>query len=414
MKRSSKSKLDREAHEKEVDRQLERICRGVVEVIPSRDALRERLSRSLSIGQPLRLKAGFDPTAPDLHFGHAVLFQKLSHFQELGHSVTFLIGDFTATIGDPSGMSETRPALTEAQVASHAKTYEQQLRHFLNPDKTTIAFNSAWMRPMSVTQFVHLASQYTVARMLERDDFRTRFQKHRSIGIHEFLYPLVQGYDSVSLGADIELGGTDQKFNLLVGRDLQKQAGQAQQIVITLPLLEGVDGVRKMSKSYGNAIGVEEAPDEMFGKVMSISDELMFRYYELLTDHDLDTVRGLHPMKAKLQLAEECVARFHDAMAAQEARERFDLRFRQHKGSTDQGNSSGVTDEFIIDKSTTLLEALVEAGLAKSKGDARRLIRQGAVDVNDATITELTYQLPKGCALRVKVGKRRFATLLRP
>ena len=415
MRSSSKSRRDGDRHSPsadELDRQLALISRGVVEVIPGADELRERLRQSLADRRPLRIKAGFDPTAPHLHLGHAVLFQKLHQFQSLGHAVTFLIGDFTGMIGDPSGMSETRKPLTRAQVLENAKTYQKQIRHFLDPKKTTIAFNSEWMGSMTTEAFIALAAQYNVARMLEREDFRTRFEGRRPIGLHEFLYPLVQGYDSVHLKADIELGGTDQKFNLLVGRDLQKQAGQPPQIVITLPLLEGTDGVRKMSKSFGNAIGIEEPPEEIFGKVMSIPDALMLRYYQLLTDHDLDAIKALHPMAAKQQLAGELTARFHGKEAAKKARAQFDARFRSHAADINVTDDKGFIEAKGI-QATTLLDALVESQLAASKGEARRLIQQGGVDVDGQRITDPTHALPRGKAIRIKVGKRRFAMLQR-
>ncbi|MBI3621715.1 MAG: tyrosine--tRNA ligase [Nitrospirae bacterium] len=411
MRSSSKSRPDGGAHDAELDRQLAVIRRGVAEILPDEHELRERLRRSLAAGAPLVIKAGFDPTAPHLHLGHAVLLQKLHQFQELGHAVTFLIGDFTGMIGDPSGVSETRKPLTPEQVKENAKTYQQQIRHFLDPARTTVAFNSAWMRPMTAEQFIQLAAQYNVARMLEREDFKTRFEAHRPIGLHEFLYPLIQGYDSVQLKADIELGGTDQKFNLLVGRELQKQAGRPPQIVITMPLLEGTDGVRKMSKSFGNAIGVEEAPEEIFGKVMSIPDELMLRYYQLLTDDDLTTVKRLHPMEAKLRLAGELVLRFHGAGAAGKARAAFDAKFRGHAAAT--STVSGELDVVRPVKSAVLLDALVEAKLATSKSDARRLIQQGAVDLDDHPMADAAFELPIGKTVRIKVGKRRFAELRR-
>jgi tyrosyl-tRNA synthetase len=393
-----------------MDRQLAVIRRGVAEILPDEDELRNRLRRSLDAGTPLVIKAGFDPTAPHLHLGHAVLLQKLHQFQELGHTVTFLIGDFTGMIGDPSGVSETRKPLTPEQVRDNAKTYQQQIRHFLDPARTTIAFNSAWMRPMTAEQFIQLAAQYNVARMLEREDFKTRFEAHRPIGLHEFLYPLIQGYDSVQLKADIELGGTDQKFNLLVGRELQKQAGRPPQIVITMPLLEGTDGVRKMSKSFGNAIGIEEAPEEIFGKIMSIPDELMLRYYQLLTDDDLAAVKRLHPMEAKLRLAGELVSRFHGAGAAEKARAAFDAKFRAHKGTGDAADTGA---EATAVKSAAVLDALVEAKLAPSKSEARRLIQQGAVDLDGRLVTDPAMILPQGRTVRIKVGKRRFAELRR-
>ena len=416
MRSSSKNRPDDES-ETELERQLAVIRRGVAEILPSEAELRGRLSSSISNRKPLVIKAGFDPTAPHLHLGHAVLLQKLHQFQELGHAVTFLIGDFTGMIGDPSGMSETRKPLTAEQVKENARTYQQQIRHFLDPDRTTIAFNSAWMRPMTAEQFIHLAAQYNVARMLEREDFRTRFEAHRPIGLHEFLYPLIQGYDSVMLRADIELGGTDQKFNLLVGRELQKPTSQPPQLVITMPLLEGTDGVRKMSKSFGNAIGIEEPPEEIFGKVMSIPDELMLRYYQLLTDDDLDSVKALHPMEAKLRLADELVSRFHGAEAGKNARTHFDSKFRRHEKRVVIQPAFEIDEALPIKvvtvNSAALLDVLVEAKLASSKGDARRLIQQGAVDVDGHRVDDPAWTIPKGQRLRVKVGKRRFATLIR-
>jgi len=409
MRSSSKNRRDDDASETELERQLAVIRRGVAEILPAEEELRDRLRRSLSTGTPLLIKAGFDPTAPHLHLGHAVLLQKLHQFQELGHSVTFLIGDFTGMIGDPSGVSETRKPLTPEQVRENAATYQQQIRHFLDPVRTTIAFNSGWMRPMSAERFIQLAAQYNVARMLEREDFRARFEAHRPIGLHEFLYPLIQGYDSVVLRADIELGGTDQKFNLLVGRDLQKQAGQPPQIVITLPLLEGTDGVRKMSKSFGNSIGIEEPPNEIFGKIMSITDELMLRYYELLTDTDLEGVKGLHPKTAKMNLAEKLVARFHGEEAAKKARSWFDATFSAAPLRIDGSEDVRGADV----QSATLLDALVEAKLVKSKSEARRLIQQGAVDLDGRPATDAALELPVGRAVRVKVGKRRFAAITR-
>jgi tyrosyl-tRNA synthetase len=410
MRSSSKNRPDDDTSETEVERQLAVIRRGVAEILPVEEELRDRLRRSLTTGTPLLIKAGFDPTAPHLHLGHAVLLQKLHQLQELGHSVTFLIGDFTGMIGDPSGMSETRKPLTPEQVRENAATYQQQIRHFLDPARTTIAFNSSWMRPMSAEQLIELAAQYNVARMLEREDFRARFEAHRPIGLHEFLYPLIQGYDSVVLRADIELGGTDQKFNLLVGRDLQKQAGQAPQIVITMPLLEGTDGIRKMSKSFGNAIGIEEPPEEIFGKVMSIPDELMLRYYQLLTDDDLEMVKSLHPMEAKQHLAETLTARFHGVEAAKKARATFDATFRVHKRSADVFKI-GLQEQSVT--SATIVDALVEVKLAPSKSEARRLIQQGAVDIDGYRVNDPAWALPMGQRLQVKVGKRRFAALTR-
>ncbi len=316
--------------------QLEIIKRGAVEVLPE-----EELVAKLKRGEPLRVKAGFDPTAPDLHLGHTVLIQKMKQFQDLGHEVIFLIGDFTGMIGDPSGKSETRKQLTRDEVARNAETYKEQIFKILDPDKTVIEFNHRWMEKMDAAALVELAAKYTVARMLEREDFKQRYQKQQPISIHEFLYPLVQGYDSVALKADIELGGTDQRFNLLMGRELQRQYGQEAQVVLTMPLLEGLDGVHKMSKSLGNCIAITEAAEDMFGKVMSISDDLMWRYYELLSDKALSQIQAmrsqiqtgtLHPMDAKKALAVELVARFHGIAAGQNARAYFEARF-QKKGA---------------------------------------------------------------------------------
>ena len=294
----------------ELARQLELIRRGTVEIIQEQE-LESRLKSSIKEGRPLRIKAGFDPTAPDLHIGHTVLIQKLRHFQDLGHEVIFLIGDFTGKIGDPTGVSDTRKALTKEEVLSNAKTYQRQIFKTLDVQKTRIEFNSRWMQDMRAEDMVELCARYSVARMLERDDFSKRYRDQKPISVHEFLYPLVQGYDSVALKADVELGGTDQKFNLLVGRDLQRDYGQVPQIVITMPLLEGTDGVRKMSKSFGNYIALEDQPGDMFGKVMSISDELMLRYYELLTSNNVQEVKEQHPMEAKIALAEQIVSRYH-------------------------------------------------------------------------------------------------------
>ncbi|OGX10678.1 MAG: tyrosine--tRNA ligase, partial [Nitrospirae bacterium RIFCSPLOWO2_12_FULL_63_8] len=306
----------------ELARQMDLILRGAVEVIQHSE-LEAKLTRSLKENRPLRIKAGFDPTAPDLHLGHTVLIHKLKHFQDLGHQVIFLIGDFTGMIGDPTGVSETRVALTKEQVQKNAKTYERQIFKILDPKKTTVEFNSRWMSPMKAEELIAISAHYRVARMLERDDFRKRYQEQKPISVHEFMYPLIQGYDSVALKSDVELGGTDQKFNLLVGRDLQRDYGQEAQVVLTMPLLEGTDGVKKMSKSVGNYIALEDAPEEMFGKLMSISDTLMLRYYELLTTEHLDRVKAMHPMEAKQALAEQIVARYHGDEAGGTARAGF-------------------------------------------------------------------------------------------
>src|SRR5438874_8454385 len=312
----------------QMDEQLAYVKKGSAQIIRETE-LREKLEKSLKTGKPLRVKAGFDPTAPDLHLGHTVLIHKLKHFQELGHTVISLIGDFTGMIGDPTGVSETRMALTKDQVKTNAKTYKRQIFKLLDVKKTKVDFNRRWMNRMKAEQLIQISAHYNVARMLEREDFHKRYHEQKPISIHEFLYPLIQGYDSVALKADVELGGTDQKFNLLVGRELQRDFGQAPQVVLTMPLLEGTDGARKMSKSFGNYIALEDRPEEMFGKLMSISDTLMLRYYELLTKQDLATVRTMHPMEAKLTLAEQIVARYHGDKAAHQAKANFQQKFRE-------------------------------------------------------------------------------------
>ncbi len=377
---------------------------GVVEVIQ-----REELADRLGEGRRLRVKCGFDPTAPDLHLGHTVLLQKMRQFQDLGHEVIFLIGDFTAMIGDPSGRAEARPPLTREQVAENARTYERQVFKILDKKKTRIEFNSRWMREMTPEDFIRLAGQYSVARLLERDDFQQRFREGIPIGVHELLYPLIQGFDSVALAADMELGGTDQKFNLLVGRELQRAYGQPPQVVMTLPLLEGTDGARKMSKSFGNAIALEDPPGEIFGKIMSLSDALMLRYYELLTDRDLDAVRSLPAMEAKAGLAEFLVRTYHDEKTASAAKADFEKRFRRREFPEDA--------EVICVESeqVPLVDLLVLGRLAASRSDARRLIEQGAVEVDGAKILlyEERLSFPPGRDVRIKVGKRRFAVARR-
>jgi tyrosyl-tRNA synthetase len=409
-----------------VPEQMKRLLRGVVEVITPEE-LEERLTRSISSGRPLRIKAGFDPTAPDLHLGHTVLLQKLKAFQDLGHQVIFLIGDFTGMIGDPSGVSETRNVLTPDQVKENAKTYERQVFKILDRKKTEVRFNSEWLGAMSVLEFAELGSKQTVARMLERDDFKNRFKEGKDISILEFYYPLMQGYDSVKLAADVELGGTDQKFNLLMGRTIQRRYGKEQQIVMTLPLLEGTDGVRKMSKSYGNYIGIEEPPSEIFGKVMSISDELMYRYYELLTDHDLSAIRSMHPMEAKLKLADELVTHYHSQEASRKAREDFDQKFRKRgrdikielsdviKVSDTAFLKSGFpkdAPEIIVRfpaDFVSLVIVLTESKLCKSRSDARRMVKQRAVELDGKVITEPEEPVDAGHTHEIRVGKTRFA-----
>jgi tyrosyl-tRNA synthetase len=400
----------------ELSRQLELILRGVVEVIQPAE-LETKLTRALKEKRPLRVKAGFDPTAPDLHLGHTVLIHKLKHFQELGHHVIFLIGDFTGMIGDPTGQSETRVALSKEKVLENAKTYERQIFKILDPAKTLVEFNSRWMSTMTAEGLIHLSAHYNVARMLERDDFRTRYHEQKPISIHEFMYPLVQGYDSVALKSDIELGGTDQKFNLLVGRDLQRAYGQEPQVVITMPLLEGTDGVRKMSKSVGNYIALEDTPNDMFGKLMSISDALMLRYYELLTTEDLAGVKAAHPMEAKQALAALLVARYHGIEAANQARADFQRKFseREFPSEPDVLLTLRVRDMIGIDlredSDIRLPDLLEKTKLVSSKSEARRLIIQGGIEVDDKKELDpnklITFRVNQ--QRRLKIGRRKFA-----
>ncbi len=397
----------------ELTRQLNLIRRGTVEIIQEKE-LETRLTASLKEGRPLRIKAGFDPTAPDLHLGHTVLIQKLRHFQELGHEVIFLIGDFTGMIGDPTGVSETRNALTKDQVRANAKTYEQQIFKTLDPDKTRIEFNSRWMEKMGAEELVELCSHYSVARMLERDDFSKRYRDQKPISVHEFLYPLVQGYDSVALKADVELGGTDQKFNLLVGRDLQRAYGQTPQVVITMPLLEGTDGVRKMSKSFGNYIALEDLPGDMFGKVMSISDELMLRYYELLTSDNLEAVKKQHPMEAKIALAQHIVSRYHGVEGAQQGKEEFQQKFRKREFPDEPDATVILKKADFADPATPsmgLVDLIMRTRLTPSKGETRRLITQGAVVINKERYQDVNavIEFQDGNDYQMKIGKRKYA-----
>jgi len=397
----------------ELNRHLDLILRGTVEIIQQQE-LERKLTASIKEKRPLRIKAGFDPTAPDLHLGHTVLIQKLRHFQELGHQVIFLIGDFTGMIGDPSGVSETRKALTKDQVLANAKTYERQIFKTLDQKTTTIEFNSRWMQKMGAEQVIELCSHYNVARMLERDDFANRYRDQKPISIHEFLYPLVQGYDSVALNADVELGGTDQKFNLLVGRDLQRDFGQTPQVVITMPLLEGTDGVRKMSKSFGNFIALEDEPGDMFGKVMSISDELMWRYYELLTSEDLTIVKQKHPMDAKLSLAHYLVSRYHGAKAGQEGKTEFQQKFRSREFPDEPDATIVVHVCECADPANpevSLVDLIMRTGLLGSKGEVRRLIIQGGVTVNSERQEDAnaSLSLKPQSEFQMKLGKRKYA-----
>ncbi|MCG6862330.1 MAG: tyrosine--tRNA ligase [Chromatiaceae bacterium] len=387
------------------------IKRGTEEILLE-DALRKKLSQE----RPLRVKAGFDPTAPDLHLGHTVLINKLRQFQDLGHEVLFLIGDFTGMIGDPTGKSATRAPLTRDNVLDNAKSYEEQIFRILDPERTLVVFNSSWMGEMRAAELVQLAAKHTVARMLERDDFSKRFRSGQSIAIHEFLYPLIQGYDSVALKADIELGGTDQKFNLLVGRQLQEAYGQEPQVVITLPILEGLDGVQKMSKSLGNYIGITDPPDEMFGKLMSISDELMWRYLELLSFrpmNDVETWRravtaGENPRDIKFMLAVELVSRFHDASAAQRAKDAFIARFQKGAIPDDMPHLQLSPQD---SGALPIANLLKEAGLVKSTSEALRMIGQGAVRVDGQRIEDRTLAIQSGTTRVYQVGKRRFSRI---
>ncbi|MXX10618.1 MAG: tyrosine--tRNA ligase [Nitrospira sp. SB0677_bin_15] len=399
--------------DRELKRQLDLMTRGTVEVIQQRE-LEDRLKLSLKEGRPLRVKAGFDPTAPDLHLGHIVLIQKLRHFQELGHEAIFLIGDFTGMIGDPTGVSETRKVLSREQVMANAKTYERQIFKTLDAEKTRVEFNSRWMQDMRAQDVIELCSHYNLARMLERDDFSKRYREQKPIGVHEFLYPLVQGYDSVALEADVELGGTDQTFNLLVGRDLQRNWGQVPQVVITMPLLEGTDGVRKMSKSFGNFIALEDEPSDMFGKIMSISDDLMFRYYELLTSEDLDAVKQRHPKEAKLDLAEAMVTRYHGEETARQAKEDFEQKFRKREFPEQPDVTVTLVAADFSDPdnpSIGLVDLLMRTGLLPSKAEARRLIAQGAVTINHERCQDGNAVLPLQAnkSYQVKIGKRKYA-----
>ena len=397
-------------------KELEIIERGTVEII-SREELVRKMELAALEGRPLKVKAGFDPTAPDLHIGHTVLIQKMKHFQELGHQVLFLIGDFTGMIGDPSGKSETRKPLTSQEVKKNAETYKEQIFKILDPEKTQIVFNSSWMEKMKSSDMIDLSARYTVARMLERDDFQKRYNSQQPISIHEFLYPLIQGYDSVALEADVELGGNDQKFNLLVGRDLQKSYGMEPQVVITMPLLEGTSGVQKMSKSLNNYVGISEPAREIFGKIMSISDELMVRYYELLSDIPNEEFEGLKSgMKAgslnaktvKARLARELAARYHSEMEAEQAEEEFNEIF-QKKGLPDEIPEVKVRWE---GEGKWIAHVLHEAGLAKSSSEARRLITQGAVTVNDERVVDEKTELFRNGSYLIKVGKKRFVTVI--
>jgi tyrosyl-tRNA synthetase len=391
-----------------IEESLQIIKRGCDELL-----IEAELVEKLKRGKPLRVKAGFDPTAPDLHLGHTVLINKLRQFQELGHEVMFLIGDFTGMIGDPTGKNVTRKPLSRDDVIENARTYEQQIYKILDPEKTLVMFNSSWMGAMSSAELIQLAAKHTVARMLERDDFSKRYSSGQPIAIHEFLYPLIQGYDSVAMKADVELGGTDQKFNLLVGRELQKHYGQEPQVVLTMPILEGLDGVQKMSKSLGNYIGIAEPPSEMFGKLMSVSDDLMWRYIELLSFESLDTVRqwkrdvegGRNPRDIKVTFAQEIITRFHDRAAAEKALADFEARFRQGAIPDDiaelslDGGEAGLP----------VTQLLKQAGLVASTSEAMRQIEGGGVRLDGEKVVDKGLVVAKGSTVVAQVGKRKFA-----
>lgn len=394
----------------DIEEQMSLIKRGAAEIVDEKE-LKAKLNRN----KPLRIKVGFDPTAPDLHLGHTVIMHKMRHFQELGHEVIFVIGDFTGRIGDPSGRSETRPPLSEEQVLANAETYKKQVFKILDPEKTKVMFNSTWLGKLDAAGFLKLASSYTVARMMERDDFEKRFKSNQPISIHEFLYPLCQGYDSVALEADVEMGGTDQKFNLLVGRTLQNHYGQESQCILTMPLLEGTDGVRKMSKSYGNYIGIDEQPKDIFGKVMAISDTLMWRYYELLSSKSIKEIKNLktavengtkHPKEAKEDLAYEMVARYHNEDEAKKAKQFFNETFAQGIIPTD-------IQEYICDygDSSTPPIFLEASGLVKSRGEAKRLIKEGALTINNNRNDDANTPINKGEHI-IRLGKKRFLKLI--
>jgi tyrosyl-tRNA synthetase len=384
---------------------IQTIRRGADELI-----VEEELAKKLASGRKLRVKLGLDPTAPDLHLGHTVVINKLRDFQQLGHQVQFLIGDFTGMIGDPTGKNQTRPPLTRAEIEKNAKTYQEQVFKILDPEKTQVLYNSEWSDKLGAEGMIRLASRYTVARLLERDDFAKRMKASQPIALHELLYPLMQGYDSVAMKADVELGGTDQKFNLLVGRELQKQFGQEPQCIVTMPLLEGLDGKEKMSKSLGNYVGISEPPQEIFGKLMSISDELMWRYIELLSFESAEKIkswRSEHPREVKARFAKEIVARFHSAAAAQRAEEDFASRFRE-------GEMPAEMPEVAISAppgGVLIAQLLKQANLTPSTSEAQRMIEQGGVKLDGERVSDKALKIPAGRTLIAQVGKRKFAKI---
>lgn len=397
------------------EKQLEIIKRGCVEIISEKDLL-EKLQRSYNKDIPLKIKVGFDPTAPDIHIGHTVLIEKMRQFQELGHIIIFLIGDFTGMIGDPTGKSEIRKSLTKEEILKNAGTYKEQIFKILDDQKTKIVFNSSWLEQMTAAELINLQAKLTVARMLEREDFKQRFKNHNPISIHEFIYPLLQGYDSVVLESDIELGGTDQRFNLLMGRELQKEYGKEEQIIIIMPLLEGLDGIKKMSKSLNNYVGISEHPREIYGKLMSITDELMIKYYELLSQISLNEFKALkeglnsstiHPKKVKEDLAIEIIRKYYDSDSALNAKEEFDRVFKEKKLPDEilEIKINWIEDEMWLPKIMKL------ASIVTSTGEAMRLIKQGAVEINGIKINDTNKKLKVGNYL-IKIGKRRFVKLI--
>lgn len=399
--------------EKNIDKQVELISRGTVEIIRL-DELKKKLERAIKENKPLVIKAGFDPTAPDIHLGHTVLLRKMRHFQDLGHDVVFLIGDFTGLVGDPTGQSKTRPRLTREEVKENAKTYEKQVSKVLDTKRLKVIFNSKWFDKMTPYQIAELAGKQTVARVLERDDFSNRYKAGQDISFLEFLYPLFQSYDSVELKSDVELGGSDQKFNMLMGRTIQERYGQEAQVVITMPLLEGLDGVQKMSKSLGNYIGINESAKDMFGKLMSVSDELMYKYYELLTDEDAAVIKSnvqsgsLHPKQAKINLAKIITAQYHSKVEADKQAEEFDRAFK------DKGFPQDIPLQEITIGNTNILTVLVEgAKLLASRGEAKRKIQEGAVEVDGAKINDINLELAAGKEYKIRVGKKFARTLIK-
>lgn len=401
-----------------VDRQMEIIKRGAVEIIPEEELV-EKLKRSVATGKPMQIKLGLDPTAPDIHLGHTVVLQKMRQFQELGHQVIIILGDFTARIGDPTGKSETRKQLNEEQVLANARTYERQIFKILDPAKTRVVFNSEWLAPLNFARVIELAARYTVARMLEREDFAKRYRENLPISIHEFFYPLMQGYDSVALEADVELGGTDQKFNLLMGRTLQREYGQEPQIALMMPIIEGLDGVHKMSKSLGNYIGIDESPREMYGKTMSLPDELMVRYFELVTPVSLEEIQvidaGLkngtqHPRDIKMRLAREIVSFYHDQEAALAAEEEFKRIFQQHD-LPDEMPVFTFSPDMLEEGRIWLPKLLQITGVVPSTSEGRRLVQQGGVKVDGEKINDPGINLLLQNGMIIKAGKRKFVKI---